>query len=127
VAYGTDPERIRHLLLEVASEHPKVLREPASEVFFSGFGDSSLNIELGVWTAEMTSKPRRFRSELNYAIERKLRENHIEISFPQRDLHLRSGNFVLQAPGSSLPGDPKPEPARENSGQEDHGERPSER
>jgi small-conductance mechanosensitive channel len=98
VAYGTDPERLRQVLLEVASEHPKVLRDPAAEVFFSGFGDSSLNFELGVWTAEMTAKPRRFRSELNYAIECKLRENHIEIPFPQRDLHLRSGSFVLPAP-----------------------------
>ena len=100
VAYGTDPERLRRLLIEVANEHSMVLRNPAPELFFCGFGDSSLNFELGVWTAEMTSKPRRFRSELNYAIERKLRENHIEIPFPQRDLHLRSGSFVMQPPGS---------------------------
>jgi small-conductance mechanosensitive channel len=101
VAYGTDPERLRRLLMEVAGEHPSVLREPAPEVFFSGFGDCSLNFELGVWTAEMTSKPRRFRSELNFAMERKLRENHIEVPFPQRDLHLRSGNFILQTPGAA--------------------------
>jgi small-conductance mechanosensitive channel len=98
VAYGTDPEKLRRLLLEVAAEHPKVLREPAPELFFSGFGDSSLDFELAVWTAEMSSKPRRFRSELYYAIEKKLRENGIEIPFPQRDLHLRSGDFLLQPP-----------------------------
>jgi small-conductance mechanosensitive channel len=98
VAYGTDPERLRRLLLEVAAEHSNVLKEPAAEVFFVAFGDSSLNFELGVWTAEMTSKPRRFRSELNYAMERKLRENKIEIPFPQRDLHVRSGSVVFQAP-----------------------------
>jgi small-conductance mechanosensitive channel len=107
VAYGTDTERLRRALLEVAAEHPMVLREPPPELFFSGFGDSSLNFELGVWTAEMASKPRRFRSELNFAIERKLRENGIEIPFPQRDLHLRSGNFTLQppaaVPGQSIP------------------------
>jgi small-conductance mechanosensitive channel len=104
VAYGTDPERLRRLLLELANGHPMVLREPAPELFFSGFGESSLNFELAVWTVEMTSKPRRFRSELNYAIERKLRENHIEIPFPQRDLHLRSGSLATPslAP-SSLP------------------------
>ena len=101
VAYGTDIERLRRVLLEVAAEHPMVLREPAPEIFFSGFGDSSLNFELGVWTAEMTSKPRRFRSDLNFAIERKLRENGIEIPFPQRDLHLRSGGFSLQPPGAA--------------------------
>ena len=98
VAYGTDTERLRRVLLEVANGHTMVLREPAPELFFSGFGDSSLNFELGVWTAEMAAKPRRFRSELYYAIERKLRENQIEIPFPQRDLHLRSGSFMVQAP-----------------------------
>jgi small-conductance mechanosensitive channel len=101
VAYGTDPEQLKKLLLDVANEHPKVLREPPPNVFFIAFGDSSLNFELGVWTSEMTSMPRQFRSELNYAIERKLRENKIEIPFPQRDLHLRSGSFVLQTPGAS--------------------------
>jgi len=98
VAYGTDPEKLRNILLEVAKEHPKVLADPAPDVFFNGFGDSSLNFELAVWTAEMSSKPRRFRSELYYAMEKKLRENKIEVPFPQRDLHLRSGNFVLQTP-----------------------------
>ncbi len=96
VAYGTDPDLVRRLLLEVAHGHPKVLREPPPDIFFIGFGDSSLNFELAVWTSEMTAKPRQFRSELNYAMEKKLRENQIEIPFPQRDLHLRSGHFVLQ-------------------------------
>ena len=96
VAYGTDPEKLKRLLLEVAAENSKVLREPPPQVFFVAFGDSSLGFELGVWTSEMTSMPRMFRSELNYAIERKLRVNQVEIPFPQRDLHLRSGSFVLQ-------------------------------
>src|SRR5262245_62006302 len=96
VAYGTDPLIVERLLLEVAMAHPKALREPSPSVFFCGFGDSALEFELGVWTVEMTSQPRRFKSELYFAIEKKLRENRIEIPFPQRDLHLRSGNFVLQ-------------------------------
>lgn len=99
VAYGTDTEKLRRLLIEVAAENPSVLKEPAPELFFSSFGDSSLEFELSVWTAEMTSKPRRFRSDLNYAMERKLRENKIEVPFPQRDLHLRSGNIIVQPPG----------------------------
>jgi len=85
VAYGTDPEKLRNILLEVAKEHPKVLADPAPDVFFNGFGDSSLNFELAVWTAEMSSKPRRFRSELYYAMEKKLRENKIEVPFPQQN------------------------------------------
>jgi small-conductance mechanosensitive channel len=98
VAYGTDTEKLRQAMLEVAAAHPKVLQEPAPELFFLGFGDSALNFELGVWTSEMTAKPRRFRSELYYAMEKKLRGCGIEVPFPQRDLHLRSGTFVLQGP-----------------------------
>ena len=89
VAYGSDPEKIRRLLLEVAAAHPGVLATPESTVYFVSFGDSSLNFELGVWTMEMAHAPRRFKSEINFAIEKKLRENLVEIPFPQRVVHLR--------------------------------------
>ena len=49
-SYGDSMVRIR-LLPEVAANHLKVLKEPESQVFFSGFGDNSLNFELGVWTS----------------------------------------------------------------------------
>jgi small-conductance mechanosensitive channel len=94
VAYGSDLEKLQKVLLEVANEHPKVMKDPAPTVFFVGFGESSLDFELGVWTMEMTYQPRRFRSELYFAIEKKLRENKIVIPFPQRDLHLRSGTLA---------------------------------
>jgi small-conductance mechanosensitive channel len=103
VAYGTDVEQLRTVLLEVAAEHPKVLKTPAPTVFFEGFGDSALLFELGVWTAEMAHSPRRFRSELNFGIDRKLREHNIRIPFPQRDLHLKSGAFVLQPAPAAEP------------------------
>jgi small-conductance mechanosensitive channel len=96
VAYGSDVEKLRRVLLEVAAENPAVLAEPAPTVRFLGFGDSALNFELAVWTIEMAQHPTRFRSDLFFAIERKLRENQIEIPFPQRDLHLRSGKLVLE-------------------------------
>lgn len=96
VAYGTDIELLKRVLLEVAAAYPKVLQNPPPELFFTGFGDSSLDFELAVWTKDMASKPRRFRSDLNYAIEQKLREANIEIPFPQRDLHLRSGPWLPQ-------------------------------
>jgi len=95
VAYGTDVEKLKTVLLEVAAENSNVLNEPKPTVYFDGFGDSALLFELGVWTSAMTHSPRRFRSELNFAIERKLRENKIEIPFPQRDLHVKSGALVV--------------------------------
>jgi small-conductance mechanosensitive channel len=53
-----------------------------------------MHFELVAWSSEMSHRPRRYRSDLNFAIERKLREAGIEIPNPQRDLHIRSG--VLQ-------------------------------
>ena len=79
------------MLLEAAVEHPKALSKPSPLVIFTEFGDNSLNFELAVWTEEMTATPIHFTSQMNFIIEKKLRDNDIEIPFPQRDLHIRSG------------------------------------
>ena len=81
-------------MLAAARENPNTLDDPAPSVFLDKFGDSSINFELVVWSREMSSRPRRYRSDLNFAIERQLRAAGIEIPNPQRDLHIRSG--VLQ-------------------------------
>jgi len=107
VAYGTNVEKLQRVLMEIAAENPAVLEDPAPMVRFLEFGDSSLNFELAVWTIDMAHRPTRFRSDLYFAIERKLRENNIEIPLPQRDLHLRSGKIMLEARGRrSLRGGP---------------------
>ncbi|MDI1334959.1 MAG: mechanosensitive ion channel [Lacunisphaera sp.] len=89
VAYGSDTGKVRRTLEAVAAAHPDVLKEPAPAVFFIDFGDSSLDFELAVWTEQRAHNPRRFRSEINFAIEKALRENAIDIPFPQRVVHLR--------------------------------------
>lgn len=91
VAYGSDVEKVKESLIAAGAENPHTLKDPAPSVFFDGFGESALNFELVVWSSEMSHRPRRFRSDLNFAIERHLREAGIEIPFPQRDLHIRSG------------------------------------
>lgn len=96
VAYGTDVEKVRALLLEVATTDPDVLKEPAPEVLFVGYGDSAINFELAVWSTVTVDKPLRFKSRIYYAMHKVLESNKIEIPFPQRDLHLRSGTLVLQ-------------------------------
>jgi small-conductance mechanosensitive channel len=92
VAYGTDPEFVKKLLLEVAESHPGVLKERPSDVLFDEFGESSLNFVLRVWTSIYTSRPGVLKSELYYMIAKKFAENDIEIPFPQRDIHIRSSN-----------------------------------
>ena len=94
VAYGSDIPLLKQVILQVAEKHEAVLKDPGPSLFFTGFGESSLDFELGVWTIDMAHNPLRFRSDLYYAIEDALRKNKIEIPFPQRDLHLRSGQFV---------------------------------
>ncbi len=89
VAYGSDVEKVQRSLLEAAKSHPEVLIKPPPEVWFQGFGDSSLNFDLLVWTGE-PKKQFRVKSDLYYRIEASLRHYGIEIPFPQRDLHVRS-------------------------------------
>jgi small-conductance mechanosensitive channel len=96
VAYGTNVEKLRELLLDVAAQDPDILKEPEPELLFVGYGDSSINFELAVWSTLTLDKPLRFKSRIYYAMHKALEENHIEIPFPQRDLHIRSGSLVLQ-------------------------------
>jgi small-conductance mechanosensitive channel len=91
VAYKEDPELIRKLLLEVASEHPGVLQKPAPDVIFDEYADSSLNFFLLVWTTKYINRPAFLKSDLYFAIFQKFKKHGVEIPFPQRDLHLKSG------------------------------------
>ena len=60
-------------------------------MWLTGFGDSSLNFELIVWLAsEAVKRPGAVQADYMWAIETALGKYHIEIPFPQRDLHVRS-------------------------------------
>ncbi len=91
VAYGSDLEVVREALVAAGRETEHTLEDPAPSVFLEKFGDSSIDFELVVWSSEMSYRPRRYKSDLYFAIARKLKEAGIEIPFPQRDLHIRSG------------------------------------
>jgi small-conductance mechanosensitive channel len=101
VAYGTDVAQLRRIVLEVAHQNTEILKAPEPELLFVGYGDSALNFELAVWSTAMLDRPMRFKSSLYYALHAKLEEYRIEIPFPQRDLHLRSGTLTLSN-GSSV-------------------------
>ena len=89
VAYSSDPERIKSLLLEIVGEHKKVHNFPEPFVRFADFGDSSLNFEIHFWTGELI-RIEFLKSDLRFAIMKKFRAHGIEIPFPQRDLWVRS-------------------------------------
>ena len=96
VAYGSDVSKVREALIAAGRSNPKVLDDPAPSVFLKQFGESSIDFDLVVWSTEMSNRPARFKSDLNFAIEEKLREAGIEIPFPQRDLHIRSGSVRVE-------------------------------
>jgi potassium efflux system protein len=94
VSYSSDPTQVKQALLEICEENQEVLLAPQPQVFFVGFGDSALNFELIVWI----SQPHRqvvIKSDLYYLIAASLRKHNIEIPFPQRDLHVRSGRLPI--------------------------------
>jgi len=101
VAYGSDIEKVREALLAAGQENPNTLKDPGPSVFLDKFGDSSIDFELVVWSSEMSYRPRRFRSDLNFAIEQKFREAGIKIAFPQRDIHIRDGVLKVESLASS--------------------------
>lgn len=91
VSYKEDPQRVKQILLQVAADNPGVLKTPEADVLFEDYGDSSINFNLRIWTSEYINKPKVLKSQLYYEIFKRFGEEGIEIPFPQRDLHLRSG------------------------------------
>jgi len=74
VVSGSDVAKVCKTLIAAAKEHPAVLADPEPVVYLMNFADHHLNFELIVWSEEMSYHPDRFRSDLNFAIEQKLRE-----------------------------------------------------
>ncbi len=93
VAYGTDPKRVKAILLEVAQEviknTPWVLEDPAPVVFFTEFGESSLNFILKVWMKKYNT-PDEVKDAINIRISERFAKEGIEIPFPQMDVHMKN-------------------------------------
>jgi small-conductance mechanosensitive channel len=96
VAYGSDIAKVRDTLLAVAGENLHTLKEPAPSAFLENFGENAIEFKLVVWSSEMSARPSRYRSDINFAIAAKFREAGIEMPFPQRDLHIRSGVLKVE-------------------------------
>ena len=104
VASESDLDKVSGALLEAARSVKEILSEPAPVVHFSGFGDSSINLQIRVWINEPRDHSA-IRSRVNFAIDRSFRENNIEIPFPQHDVRLRSASVRIlsdRAGGESL-------------------------
>ncbi|WP_426617197.1 mechanosensitive channel MscK [Raoultella sp. R2A007] len=109
VAYGSDLDKVKEVLLQAAHEHPKVMQEPAPSVFFTTFGASTLDHELRLYVRELRDRSYTV-DELNRAIDRLCRENDINIAFNQLEVHLRNekGDEVTELKREVKADDPSP-------------------
>ncbi len=102
VAYGTDVARVRDLLLEIARAEPSVVADPEPQVWFVNFGESSLDFIAAMW---FLTPGERWSGMINmrYEIDRRFKEEDIEIPFPQRTLSfLPDSKVAVQQSGKMV-------------------------
>ena len=90
IAYGSNVTLVRKVMTDAVRSIPYVLATPEPTILFIGFGENSLNFSIGMFVSEI-SKRLAAINELHINLEQAFRENKIEIPFPQRDVHIRSG------------------------------------
>jgi potassium efflux system protein len=87
VSFKSDPHFVRDLFQQILSEHNEILKNPEPYLLFTGLGESSLNFSLYFWVSDF-AEAKRIRSEVLFRVFDVLKEHHIDIPFPQRDIHL---------------------------------------
>jgi small-conductance mechanosensitive channel len=114
VAYGVRKEQVLEAGVAAARAVPGVLDQPGREptVWLVGYGDNAMNYELVIWAdRELTTRPGSTHANLMWALDTELVRRGLEIPFPQRDLHIRSGTLdvrLQQPAASAAPPDPAP-------------------
>ncbi len=100
VAYGSDVDKVRDLMVKIASQNKDLRKRPEPLVLFKDFGDSALIFELRCFLKDIKLTAI-VASDLRYGIEKAFREHQISIPFPQRDLHIvQSVPFEVKKPRS---------------------------
>lgn len=89
VAYGTDIDKVREVILGICAGDARINHDPAPVVYVSGLADSSVKIILRVWVENANYWDVHFA--LNEQIYKALPENGVEFPFPQLDVHLKDG------------------------------------
>lgn len=89
VSYHSDPKLVQSIILDCATAHPRVLRDPSPVCLFSNFGDSSLDFELRFWISDPINGIGFPQSEIRFAIWEKLKEHDIKIPYPHMEVIVR--------------------------------------
>ncbi len=88
VAHGSDPAEVQRMLLAIAAEHPKVLREPEANCWFMALEGQGQKFELRVYVGAVDDRLP-VRNDLNRSINARLKAAGIAVAFPQMDIHVR--------------------------------------
>ncbi len=102
VGYKSDAEQVMRLLKQAALNQARVLRDPGPSVNLAAFGADGLEFKVGFWIADPQNGVDGLRSLVNLDILRALRENHIDIPYPQRVIHTVTANTVIKEAGSDV-------------------------
>ena len=89
ISYGDDPNQAIALMIEAARQHPRVLSNPEPVGRLMEFGDNGIALELRIWINDPEKGVNNVRSDINLAIWRAFKDNHVTIPFPQRDVHVK--------------------------------------
>lgn len=89
VSYDSDIEKAMALVLEAAKEHPRCLQDPEPNCFLREFADSSINLLLFFWVADVTEGRYGPQSDVMLSIWKKFKANNITIPYPQREVHTK--------------------------------------
>ena len=90
VSFDTDIDSLEDIIIPAVSAHPSVLQEPEEpDLELREFGESGINFAVEFWCSGIDDGPNKFTSDLNFIIWRTLRDNNIEIPYPQRVIHTK--------------------------------------
>lgn len=90
VAYGSNTELVRDILIRCADSNPGILKDPEPYVLFWDFGDNALAFRLRYWIRRPVQMRDKIASAIRFEVEKAFRENNIEMAYPQQDIHIRS-------------------------------------
>lgn len=95
VAYGSDIEKVEKILIESTLEHPDITDRSSIEVRFVEFNNSSLDFQV-LFFSENVFRIEKVKSDIRKIINKRFTENHIQIPFPQMDLHIKSNETNIR-------------------------------
>lgn len=101
VSYNSDPRQVSEILLGIARQHPKILKNPGATVLFKEFGASSLDFTLYVWVSDLWNYEFT-TSEIRFSIFEQFKREGVEIPFAQMDLHVKDSHVSIVREGSSI-------------------------